>query len=139
MSAVSGRTGLAAVVMAVAVAVAGVALVMVGPPSEARVRRIDQRRVDDLQRLASAVDLHWTRAAALPDRLAVVQEAGALPTRDPVSGAGYEYRVTGAKTYELCAAFERDGAGERWGTSAAFWTHGAGRQCYQLEVKTVGR
>jgi hypothetical protein len=55
---------------------------------------------------------------------------------DP-DGRAYEYRVTGGRTYELCATFQRDSNGQSGTQSGHFWTHGPGRQCFQLETKEI--
>jgi hypothetical protein len=106
-------------------------------PSQERVRRLDARRVEDLRSLAGAVDLHWSRANALPrslDELTLEPGYRPLPL-DPETGNPYEYRALGADTYELCAGFAQ-GSGEYPPTPRGdFWAHGAGRQCFQVEAR----
>lgn len=114
---------------------------LLDPPSQERVRRLDARRVEDLRALAGAVDLHWSRSGALPATLGnLTQEPGypPLPT-DPETGSPYEYRLLGGDTYELCASFARGTDAEPPETRGGFWSHGTGRQCFQLEAKKPKR
>ena len=98
-------------VLAVAVVAISVAagLVLVGSPSEERARKLDERRVEDLRRLSSAVDLYRSRRGSLPASLTEAsRETGDAQTEgDPVTGRPYPYQVVGADTYELCAGFQR--------------------------------
>ena len=161
--------GLAIGVVVVAV-VSG--LIVLGPPSEQRARRLDDRRVEDLHGITCAVDLYWTRHGRLPAFLDELSgESGVnISSHGPRTTQLYEYRVLGDKTYELCAHFQRDlpepspgVAGrkghilleggleesrssarehvldERKSMSKGFWSHGAGRQCFELEVEEVLR
>ena len=75
-------------------------LVLVGPPSEARARKLDARRVEDLQRQSAAVDLYRSRRGRLPASLnEASREAGDSQTvGDPLTGRPYPYQVLGADT-----------------------------------------
>ncbi len=57
---------------------------------------------------------------------------------DPLTGRPYEYRILGPSAYELCAEFERN-TEEDNPRPADFWSHGPGRQCFQLEAKKPKR
>ncbi|MDA2923313.1 hypothetical protein MYX65_01440 [Acidobacteria bacterium AH-259-L09] len=130
--------GLAIGVVVVAV-VSG--LIVLGPPSEERARRLDDRRVADLRGITRAVDLYWTRRGRLPSSLDDLwQESRVnISSRDPGTAQVYDFRVLGAETYELCAHFQRNSAGPAQGLSRGFWSHGVGRQCFQLEAQKVPR
>jgi hypothetical protein len=117
-------------------------LVLLGPPSEARARKLDEQRVRDLQQVAGAVDLHRTRQGGLPATLGEAsREMGQPPVSgDPVTGEPYPYRVVGADTYELCADFQRASEAQaRAGAAAEFWSHRAGHQCFELKPRTLPR
>jgi hypothetical protein len=58
----------------------------------------------------------------------------AVSGRDP-AGQLYGYRTMGERSYELCANFTTDSAAAGDGAQPDFWSHRAGRQCYQLEAK----
>lgn len=122
----------------VLVAVIGTALVLMGSPNAERVRRLDERRVQELQSLAAAVDVFWTRNDSLPesiDRLKQVQ-GGGFATHDPVTNVAYEYRVLGGARFELCATFD-SGTTADSGRAPGFWSHQAGRQCFSREARRI--
>jgi hypothetical protein len=110
---------------------------VLGSPAEERRRRLDERRIENLSEIAQAVDLYWTRHGRLPSSLEELRrEPGAtIADTDPVTHRAYEYRPA-TDRYELCAAFDR--ASDRSSPyRGAFWSHGAGRQCFQREVQKV--
>jgi|SRR6266542_4507228 len=127
------------IVAVIAAVVAG--LVLLGSPTEARLRQMDRKRVDDLRNISSAIDLYWTREKRLPASLEdLSQQPGlSLNIRDPGTAKPYEYHARAAGSYELCATFERDSAERSGAHGGDFWSHGAGRQCFQLEARDVGR
>ena len=133
---IGGRLLAGVAVIVVAAAIAG-GLRLAGSPGQERQRRLDARRVDDLVEIGRAVDVHHARQAALPRRLAdLVDVAGSLDLADPATRQPYEYRVIDPRRYELCATFQR--ASEPEGSDyRAFWRHGTGRQCFQLNVRKV--
>ncbi len=126
------------VVVAVVSAIVGGILVL-GSPADERMRRLDERRVDDLVAIARAADLFWTRHDRLP---ASLEELSAEPgasasTADPGTGAPYGYAVVGGAAYELCATFGRSATLEGQRLEADFWAHGEGRQCFRREATRV--
>jgi hypothetical protein len=127
--------GFAAVSVAAAI-VAG--LFVIGSPSEERARRLDERRVEDLQGISRATNVYFERHARLPSSLEELGREGGMRIgeRDPV-GAPYEYHASGAETYQLCATFQRSSAEEGRAVTAEFWSHEAGRRCFQLKAKEV--
>lgn len=139
-------TGL--VVVAVGAAIVG-GLVLAGSPESARRTRLDDRREADLQGIATAVDLYWSQNRELPadlERLGRERGVRLRSLEDPQTGDPYEYRITGEKTYELCAVFDREDPGpsardrgESWDGTGRFWIHGAGRACFPVEAAELGR
>jgi hypothetical protein len=118
-----------------AVTLAGV--VAMGMPGDIRRGRLDERRVADLQRLATTVDFFRNRRGDLPpslDDLSREPGVAALP-RDPDNDQSYEYRVKGPKAYELCAVFDRASEGD----GQSFWWHGPGRQCFEMKPVEAAR
>jgi hypothetical protein len=101
--------------------------------------RLDDQRERDLKNIASTIDSLWEEEVGLPeDLLAFSADRGALlrSIHDPATGETYEYRVTGDKTYELCATFDReDERPTQVQPHERFWTHGAGRTCFQVKVR----
>jgi hypothetical protein len=118
---------------------------LLGSPREARRRRLDARRVADLNQITLATDRYRTRYERLPvslEELLRDPEVG-LRSRDPTTGALYEYHVLGPTVYEVCAHFERasDGSPEQetdW-FGGPGWPHGAGRQCFRREARDAAR
>jgi hypothetical protein len=135
------RAGIAATIAAALAVVAG--LITLGTPSHARARRMDELRVQDLARLSRAVDVYWTKHAALPsslDSLVSERQLDRVPT-DPKTDSSYTYLPSGERSYRLCATFaqamdstsqprdlDRVDIGER------SWRHGAGESCFDLTV-----
>ena len=130
------------VVAVAAIAVVGTAvvvgLVRLGPPSDERSRRLDEQRIEDLDRLARSVDLHWTRDGSLPLSLGALSDAAVPGARfsDPGTSQPYGYRVLGDSTFELCGRFETDWSAR---SSDEFWSHPPGRFCFELDVRAVRR
>ena len=130
----------AAASLAMAAAVAG-GLWMIGSPVHQRALRLDERRVAALQSVALAVHNHWAEHHALPSRLAAMTWVhGGGDVRDPVSGAPFEYAVTGEQDYRLCATFdaasepEQPQRGRLLSAEAIEWAHPAGRYCFALRA-----
>jgi hypothetical protein len=127
--------GLLGVVLIVAI---GTALVILGSPDQERVRRLDQRRVRDLDGLAMAIDLYFERHGSLPATLRDIEREVGVSAgfRDPASAALYEYQVLEGSRFELCATFDataQQATDEL--TEYRFWSHRAGRQCFQRETR----
>ena len=132
------------VVAAVVIAATVTAAVMVmGTPPEQRLTRLDQRRVQDLQRIVQAVNHHARIHGELPEDLAALasQPGATLPTLDPMDGSAYEYETTGQWTWRLCAHFSTSTADRRDPTlgQADTWAHGSGRHCFEQRVPKDSR
>lgn len=135
-----------AIVAAVAVAAAlAAAFAVMRSPAAERAVTLDQRRVQDLQRIVDAVDA-WYRVhdRLPPDLAAVVEQPGStVPGADPVTGTAYEYIAGAGRDYRLCADFGTDTAdtgavdgsplprGQRW-------DHPAGHHCFSREASARG-
>ena len=133
-----------------ATAVALVAIVwgavLVGSPGSERLRKLDERRLADLQQIEWALDRlclgpgrerpdgpPTALVVPLPSTLAELETA-AVERRprilDPATGAPYGYRVTGPSSYELCGEFDRP----RNENDDPKWNHGVGRHCVTLDL-----
>jgi hypothetical protein len=130
------RRVLAYVTCAVVVATVVAAVAIMGPPSEARRRRLDELRRGDLNLLSIAVDNYHDSQGRLPESL---DDLAAVPTvryrsrNDPETGLAYDYRVVDDNSYELCATFVGEGGDAA--DDDRFWAHGAGPKCFQLDVR----
>ena len=124
--------GVAACVVGGAVTVG---MFLTGSPAEARFERLDQQRVEDLQRISRHVDAYWRSHRRLPGSLAEVGSEPGAAGRDPVTGQPYDFRATGERHYEVCAVFARASAQRPRGIEPDFWGHGGGRKCFPMEVR----
>lgn len=134
-----GRWLLVAAGLAVAATVV-VAIVVMDSPDAQRQARLDERRVQDLQRLDEAIQAHVRRHDALPAGLEVVtQRPGVNHTvSDPLDGTPYVYEPTGPRTFRLCARFATDTARLHARTrplGGYDWAHPAGDHCFEREVE----
>src|SRR5262245_59343857 len=126
--------------LAIAAAVV-VGLMLPRPPSETRPLRTDQHRLTRLQSITYHPHRFWNRGKRLPSSLLELSQNrfSSAITRDPESGAEYEYNRVSETTYELCAVFslpslsENDPRRVNYGVPATFWQHGAGRSCFSLD------
>jgi hypothetical protein len=127
------RRLIGAAVSAAALAAIVVGLYVVGSPAEARLRRLDERRVEDLRRARYSVHRYWTRHGQLPSSLdSLSQGSEEALYRDPATGRAYAYRTTSDTSYELCAVFARP-ASEGWQRARdEDWRHPAGEKCFPL-------
>lgn len=140
MKAVSPHAVIGGVIALVVAGAVAAGLAVIGSPSEARLERLDARRIADLQSLSRLIDVYWARHGRLPSFLdALALDWPATATRDPVSGQPYEFRATGEKRYELCATFDRPSTGTTHGLGEELWAHTAGRGCFPLEARAPPR
>lgn len=132
------------IIVAVLAAVVG-GLFMAGSPGRARGLQLDRERESHLSQISGAIDRYWNEFEKLPEDLETLEETRGYriaSTRDPETQAPYEYRITGASDYELCATFAAGSdVGEpapmyrRYGGASKFWEHDAGRDCFSIDVK----
>ena len=135
MSRISGiRLLVAAVTLVVAVTVAA-AIAVLGPPSQQRQLRLDNRRVADLIAIKEAIAFYVNQHDALPSDLAALARQAELRIKrtDPETGAPYEYASLGGRSYRLCAVFaakSETGQIPARSYNEPGWGHGSGRQCF---------
>lgn len=130
------------IVLVVLAVIAG--FFVVGSPQEERLRRFDERRVQDLQIIQSEIINYWQRKGILPNNLADLRDniRGFLPPTDPVTGEQYGYAARNASqlVFTLCATFAR--ASEAVGTPAKTvayyepqnWQYSAGHFCFERTI-----
>jgi hypothetical protein len=125
-----------ATVVVLAAVVAG--LIAIGPPDVQRRRKLDERRVADLNSLSAQVKSYKDQHKQLPADLAALagQPGRRLPV-DPETGSAYEYAMTDEGTYRLCANFALDSADipqPHFFPGGSDWPHGVGRTCFDRQV-----
>ncbi len=130
----SGKRTLVIVLVIVVALVVIRGIMIIGSPSEERTRRMDSRRIDDLQRISRSIGVYHTRHQQVPASLEeLAREPGfANVARDPVTDQPYGYRMVDASSYQLCGTFDRETADSR---AEDFWAHGVGEQCFTLNIK----
>lgn len=123
--------------LAVAVLIWMVAVVsglwLMGSPAEQAERRVDEKRLQDLQSLAQGVDRYYQTRSELPPSLDTMsfELAMTYPMRDPETGTPYRYSRAEGKNFELCAVFAFPSADL---PPDSVWNHGAGDQCFTLRA-----
>ena len=136
---------LAIVASVVVAATLAAAFMVMRSPADERAVTLDQRRMQDLQRIGHAVEAWYQVHDALPPDLAAVakQPGSTVPAADPASGSTYEYIPGATRDYQLCAAFATDTA--RTGASGGYadpdapaWDHPVGHHCFAREVAVRG-
>lgn len=137
----------AAVVLVTTAVVLGFTLA--GSPETARLRRLDEKRVEDLRAIHQALQRMTTKRdentktvtmiRALPETLEEVAEYARtketgrkLDLVDPQTGEKYGYAITGDKTYELSATF----ALAREKKQTMFWNHPAGGYTFKFHAES---
>jgi hypothetical protein len=107
-------------------------------PGEARMRRLDEQRVRDLQFISTAMESYRRTHDALPADLDRIVQPNSPPTlrlRDPESQVLYEYKPIGTDSYELCAKFQTTlDAKADDNRNNRFWDHGPGKTCFRIEI-----
>jgi hypothetical protein len=118
----------------VAVAVAGGISIM-DSPQTARFKRLDDKRLRDLQSLSQAINAYRAKTHKLPESLAqLAQDQGLarLNLQDD-ENEPYDYRVKDEAAYELCARFKTasDGRVNYYGALGEA-KHPAGYYCFSF-------
>jgi hypothetical protein len=128
---------------------------IVGTPQDARQKRLDTTRVNDLQTIQYQLVYYWQQKQKLPTQLTDLNDSisGFNIPRDPQTGEMYTYTATGPLSFKLCANFNRDGAANNNGyTSRPMmpepvglgggmydkgvdnWQHAAGNVCFTRTI-----
>ena len=129
----------ASVITVIAAVVVGLSIL--GSPMEERARRVDNRRVEDLQGIVGATDLYWTRHSRLPVSLdELTSEPGVrIKTTDPANSETYGYQTVDSTHYQLCANFEQVSGETSSNSERNLWAHSSGPQCFQFEAEEIMR
>lgn len=80
----------------------------VGSPFSQRVKRFDDRRIQDLMAIQSEIINYWQVKESLPQTIDQLRDdiRGFIPPSDPETGKPYEYSVLGSLQFELCGDFK---------------------------------
>ena len=116
-----------------------VGLFALGSPADERSRRIDDRRVADLQGIMAATNVYWTRHSEVPfslDELAA-EPGVTISTVDPTSGEAYGYQPVDSARFDVCARFDLESGEISRDPRMDLWAHGSGRRCFHLEAEDI--
>jgi hypothetical protein len=111
-----------------------------GSPSQRRLTAFDDRRSEDLQRIARVLRERWSASKgqgtpSLPSSIQELPESRTLGLLDPVSGQPYRYEALGGARYRLCADFQTDtthlSVAQR---TSVFRVHPAGHHCFDVDA-----
>ena len=114
--------------------------IVIGSPSEIRLRRFDEIRIGDLSQISLAIvsyrNTHDSLPQTLDDLKSSVSAFARIRTKDPM-GRPYEYAVKDAISYDLCAEFDRpaEEPTEAPGYLSKITKHGQGKECFTLEAR----
>ncbi|MBU6310370.1 hypothetical protein KGO06_00345 [Patescibacteria group bacterium] len=128
--------GWAVAVLIVGTVVSG--FLIIGSPMDARLYKMDEQKVYDLQSIQGQILYHYQSTGVLPEALAELSSP-LSGYSVPISADGtlYEYRIGDADSFELCAMFNKASR-----TSASmpvrgandFWEHGEGLECFARTI-----
>lgn len=123
---------------------------IIGSPQAIRAQKQDAVRISDLQNIQWQVVNYWQQKEKLPAKLSDLNDpiSGNVIPVDPATKEPYEYRVTGARAFEICATFAKAGTNQAGGISrpvepmglgggkdiADNWQHDAGRVCFDRTI-----
>ena len=118
---------------------------IVGTPQDARLYRVDQQKVNDLQTIQWQLVTFWQQKQVLPASLEELNDplsGFAVPT-DVQTGKAYGYTRTSQTSFKLCADFNSKSsgipvsyieAGDPYRAGEVNWQHDAGEQCFDRTI-----
>jgi hypothetical protein len=137
-----GSARLTAIVSAGVIAAVIVALFLIDPALQRRLR-VDAARVQHLAQIETALDEYWRRHEAMPQDLESLATEPGFDTviQDPETGKRYGFEPVDVDSYLLCADFLVDwGKLSRrhqrsWDRNNKRWSHPAGRFCFTRDIR----
>ena len=137
----SAKLFLAACVL-VLVGVSLLAAGIIRSPAEMRRVKTDAVRVSDLRLISREAEDFWREKARFPQSLAELAgtSGGHIPLFDPETEKPYGYRVTGERSFEVCADFvtsnrKRQDRSYGYVYGVNNWRHDKGKECFETEVE----
>ena len=132
----SKRFGFGAIVLVVAALVLG--FMNTETPAEVRAKNIDDRILNDLYTIESAVQQYYFTENVLPENLQAAYYGMQTIPSSPEGRQAYTYSQTNERTYELCAEFAYASEGQRQDPYGDWmgmtWNHDAGMWCFKRFV-----
>jgi membrane protein YqaA with SNARE-associated domain len=113
----------------------------VGSPSEQRLRRIDEQKIQSLQTIQMDIETYWQLNKKLPRALSELKGSKYTSSNlvDPQTNKAYEYKAIDEKHYQVCAEFNL--SSYNWDYSQKYgqallnysWGHPSGKYCFDLQ------
>ena len=114
---------------------------ILGSPQNQRLIRQDNQKITDLQNLQWQVISYWQMNGEIP-------ESWPNMIADSQTDKPYEYKKTGAMTFELCAEFNRESATDQnYAIRLEYpkggmmqndnWSHSVGRHCFEKVIDPI--
>lgn len=121
---------------------------VVGSPREARLLRIDEQKVYDLQSIQGQIIFYWQGKETLPENLKALEDpiVGYVAPTDPETDEPYAYQATGPLSFELCADFNLESEEKdrnlrpvrmdpfSRNPADSNWDHEAGEHCFERTI-----
>jgi hypothetical protein len=115
---------------------------ILGSPRTQQLIKYDQQKVSDLQNINYQVQDYYNLHGVLPNSISDLSGSNYSPTPiDQQTGQSYEYVLIGqsAKTYQLCATFNKDQLNYQPGYNympepPSSWKHPAGHYCFNETI-----
>ncbi len=119
------------------------AFVFIESPRETRNIKHDDNILSQFDRIDGAINDYYRTNKKLPDSLDILLGGRFYLSedilKDRTEKKKFDYKITGEKTYELCADFRTSNKGKeynyRYGYYNKRWQHDAGYQCLSQKVK----
>lgn len=121
---------------------------VLGSPRTQRLIKYDEQKVNDLQNINNQVQSYFQMKGSLPLSLSDLSVVNGYVPVDQQTGKAYEYILIGqsAKTYELCATFNKESTTQKGGYLAyptyggdgfTYWNHPVGRYCFEQTIDKI--
>jgi hypothetical protein len=116
---------------------------IVGTPQDARLYRLDQQKVYDLQNIQWQIVNFWQQKQVLPAALEELNDplSGFVVPTDVQFSASYGYERTSASSFKLCASFNKPSRGGEMSYTEPYrsqgeqnWSHEAGEVCFDRTI-----
>lgn len=131
-------------IIAVVVTAIAWGFAIIGSPFEQREKRLDERRVQDLQSIQNYITNYWQNKETLPENVDDLEDPllGVIVPVDPEMGESYEYRVIDNLKFELCATFKTESKDGQSAIPEIYpprsqdynWQHKVGRNCFERMI-----
>jgi hypothetical protein len=115
---------------------------IIGLPQNQRLIRLDEQKISDLQNIQSQVVTYWQQKNRLPVKTDELKDPLASYNQVPIDtdrNEAYEYKVTGAMSFELCATFNTKSTTSTVTRPVGYsadenWMHESGRTCFTRTI-----